>query len=340
MRIRAMAAADAPAWDAFVDGHPDASFFHRSGWSTVLERAFGHKTHYLLAEDGGEVIGVLPLARVRSRLFHDALISTPFCVYGGAVARDQQTLDALLQAGSELARSLNVEYMELRQQRSTRPDWPAKSLYVTFRRELSADHDANLKAVPRKQRAVIRKSLAAGLDVQVDEDPADFYRAYSESVRNLGTPVFSRRYVRTLLDVFPEESEILTVRHQGQPVSSVLSFYFRDEVLPYYGGGTAAARDLKAYDLMYWELMCRAVDRGVRVFDFGRSKRETGSYSYKTHWGFEPEPLHYEYDLVRLQAMPDVSPVNPKYERFIRLWRRLPLSVSQLLGPPLARSLG
>ena len=203
-----------------------------------------------------------------------------------------------------------------------------------------ADHEINLKAVPRKQRAVIRKGLAANLGVDVDRSADDFYRTYSESVRNLGTPVFSRRYVRTLLDVFPKETEILTVRHQGQAVSSVLSFYFRDEVLPYYGGGTVAARDLKAYDLMYWELMRRAVDRGVRVFDFGRSKLETGSYSYKTHWGFEPEPLHYEYDLVRMQSMPDVSPKNPKYDRFIRLWRRLPLPVSQLLGPPLARSLG
>lgn len=340
MQVRAMVAADAPAWDAFVDTHPEATFFHRSGWSAVLERSFGHKAHYLLAEEGGEVRGVLPLARVRSRLFHDALISTPFCVYGGALACNDQTLDALLGAGSELARKLDVEYMELRQRRSSRPDWPSKSLYVTFRRELSADHDANLKAVPRKQRAVIRKGLMAGLDVQVDESSDDFYQVYSESVRNLGTPVFSRRYVRTLLDVFPEESEILTVRHQGQPVSSVLSFYFRDEVLPYYGGGTAAARDLKAYDLMYWELMRRAAERGVRVFDFGRSKRDTGSYSYKTHWGFEPEPLHYEYDLVRMQSMPDVSPKNPKYERFIQLWRRLPLPVSRLLGPPLARSLG
>ena len=340
MRVRMMSATDAPAWDAFVDAHPDATFFHRAGWSDVLERAFGHKTHYLLAEDEGKVRGVLPLARVRSRLFHDALISTPFCVYGGAVGQDEQALDALLQAGSALARELDVEYMELRQRRSSRPDWPSKSLYVTFRRELSADHDANLKAVPRKQRAVIRKGMAAGLDVRVDATTDDFYRAYSESVRNLGTPVFSQRYVRTLLEVFPEETEILTVRHQGQPVSSVLSFYFRDEVLPYYGGGTAAARDLKAYDLMYWELMQRSVERGVRVFDFGRSKRDTGSFSYKTHWGFEPEPLHYEYDLVRMRSMPDVSPKNPKYERFIRLWQRLPLPLSQLLGPPLARSLG
>lgn len=340
MRVRAMTDKDAPAWDAFVEAHPEATFFHRAGWREVLQRAFGHRGHYLMAEDDGGVIGVLPLARVRSRLFHDALISTPFCVYGGPVARDEETLDALIAAGSAEARALGVEYMELRQLRSARPDWPSKSLYVTFRRTLSEDHDANLKAIPRKQRAVIRKGLDAGLDVSVDNDGGDFYRAYSESVRNLGTPVFSRRYVRTLLDVFPEDTEILTVRHQGVPVSSVLSFYFRDQVLPYYGGGTAAARDLKAYDLMYWELMKRSVDRGFRVFDFGRSKRETGSYSYKVHWGFEPEPLHYEYDLVRAGEMPDVSPVNPKYERFIRLWRRLPLPVSQWLGPPLARSLG
>lgn len=340
MQVRAATDADARAWDGFVEAQPEATFFHRFGWRRVLEHAFGHATYYLLAEEGGGVVGVLPLARVRSRLFHDALISTPFCVYGGAVARDAQITGALLLAGGELARALGVDYMELRHVRPVRPDWPTKSLYVTFRRELEADHDANLKAVPRKQRAVIRKGLGAGLDVRADESMEDFYRVYSESVRNLGTPVFSRRYVRMLREVFPEESEILTVRHGGRPVSSVLSFYFRDEVLPYYGGGTIAARDLKAYDLMYWELMRRAVERGIRVFDFGRSKRDTGAYSYKTHWGFEPSPLYYEYDLVRARSMPDVSPANPKYERFIRLWRRLPLPVSQLLGPPLARSLG
>lgn len=340
MQVRSMSDSDSDAWDAFVNVHPEATFFHRSGWRKVLERAFGHRTYYLLAEVNGKVVGVLPLARIHSRLFHDALISTPFCVYGGPIACDPYTRDALVDAASELARQLGVEYMELRQITSLERDWPAKSMYVTFRRELTEDHDFNLSAVPRKQRAVIRKAVAASLDVCVDESIDDFYHIYSESVRNLGTPVFSRRYVRTLLEVFPEETEILTVRHKGRPISSVLSFYFRDEVLPYYGGGTTAARDLKAYDLMYWELMRRAVDRGVRVFDFGRSKRDTGSFSYKIHWGFEPQPLHYEYELVRMQAMPDISPKNPKYEKFIKTWSRLPLSVSQLLGPMLARSLG
>ncbi|APZ43491.1 FemAB family XrtA/PEP-CTERM system-associated protein [Acidihalobacter ferrooxydans] len=340
MSVRLMTAADAPAWDDFVGQHPEATFFHRAGWKDVLERAFGHRGYYLLAEQGGAVTGVLPLARIRSRLFQDALISTPFCVYGGPVAVDEATCEALIDAASAQARELEVDYLELRQLRPTRPDWPEKSLYVTFRRELSQDHEVNLKAVPRKQRAVIRKSLKAGMQAAPDNDLDAFYRVYSESLRNLGTPVFSRHYVRMLLEIFPDAAEILTVRHQRQPVSAVLSFYFRDEVLPYYGGGALAARDLKAYDLMYWDLMCRAVDRGVRVFDFGRSKLDTGSYSYKVHWGFEPQPLHYAYDLVRQREMPDLSPKNPKYERFIRLWQRLPLPLSRLLGPPLARSLG
>ncbi len=338
--VRMMQADDVSAWDEFVVSHPEATFFHRAGWKTVLERAFSHRGHYLLAERNGEVTGVLPLARVRSRLFHDALISTPFCVYGGPVAADEAAREALIEAASAQARRLGVDYLELRERRPSRPDWAAKSLYVTFRRELAADHEANLKAVPRKQRAVIRKSLKAGLEARADGDLDAFYRVYSESLRNLGTPVFAKRYARMLLETFPEDTEILTVRRQGRPLSAVLSFYFRDEVLPYYGGGIPAARELKAYDLMYWDLMRRAVDRGIRVFDFGRSKRDTGSYAYKVHWGFEPQALHYEYDLVRLRQLPDLSPKNPKYERFIRLWQRLPLPLSRVLGPPLARSLG
>ncbi|AOU98530.1 peptidoglycan bridge formation protein FemAB [Acidihalobacter yilgarnensis] len=340
MNVRLVIESDRAPWDRFVAGHPEATFFHKFGWRDVLERAFNHKSYYLLAEREGAVVGVLPLARIKSRLFHDALISTPFCVYGGVLAVDSETSDALLENASEMARRMGVEYMELRQINSTQKDWPTKALYVTFRRALSESHDENMKSIPRKQRAVIRKGLNANLEVGVDANVDDFYRVYSESVRNLGTPVFSKRYTQILMDVFPGEVEIFTVRHLGVPVSSVMSFYFRDEVLPYYGGGSSAARDLKAYDLMYWELMRHAVDKGVRVFDFGRSKLDSGSYKYKMHWGFVPQPLHYQYDLIKIDEMPDVSPVNKKYIYFIKIWKKLPLSVSQVMGPPLARSLG
>ncbi len=340
VQVERLAATDCARWDRFVEAHPAGTFFHLSGWREVIEQAFRHQTHYLYAAAATEVQGVLPLAHVRSRLFGNALISLPFCVYGGVLAANASAQVALEDAARNLAEELRVDYLELRYRAPTNPSWPTKNLYVTFRRTLDADPDKNLKAVPRKQRAMIRKGIEAGLQAELDTGIDRFYTAYSTSVRNLGTPVFARRCFELLKTVFGPACEILSVTHSGRAVASVMSFYFRDEVLPYYGGGTEAARDLKANDFMYWELMRRASGRGVRVFDYGRSKVGSGSYLFKKHWGFEPEPLYYEYHLEKARAMPDISPVNPKYHYFIEGWKRLPLSVTQMLGPMLARGLG
>ena len=338
--VRAFAAADAARWNAFVRQHSEGTFFHLAEWQDVLRRAFGHRPHYLLAEHGGELRGVLPLAHVRSRLFGNALISTPFCVYGGIVSQDAAAHQALTARACELARTLNVDYLELRNRRRQFPDWPMKDLYVTFRKQIAPESEANMLAIPRKQRAMVRKGLQKGLTAQIDAEPSRHYDLYSESLRNLGTPVFSKRYLELLQETFGQDCEILTVMHEGTPVASVLSFYFRDEVLPYYGGGSAAARPVAANDFMYWEVMERARQRGLTIFDYGRSKRGTGAFDFKSHWGFEPEQLHYEYFLVRAQRLPNLSPTNPKYERMIRLWQRLPLRLTQMLGPPVARYLG
>ncbi len=234
-----------------------------------------------------------------------------------------------------------MDYLELRQRAPRNPEWPTRSdRYVTFRRPIHPDPERNLREIPRKQRAMVRKGRAAGLESILDPDTERFYPLYAESVRNLGTPVFPRGYIRLLAEVFGKECEVLTVLHRGRPVSSVLSFFFRDEVLPYYGGSRPAARDLKANDFMYWELMRRAAERGVRTFDYGRSKRGTGSYHFKKNWGFEPEPLFHEYHLVRAEAVPDKSPANPRYRLFVAAWKRLPLPVSRWVGPAIARSLG
>ncbi|MGI9305365.1 MAG: FemAB family XrtA/PEP-CTERM system-associated protein [Gammaproteobacteria bacterium] len=327
-------------WDAFVDGMPQASFFHRAGWKRVIEAAFGHRPYYLYAQSDGQICGVLPLVCLRSLLFGKALISTPFCVYGGVVARDSSIASALLETACELAEQLRVDYLETRNMRSCQEGWETKDLYVTFRKPIDPDPAQNLAAIPRKQRAMIRKGEKAGLQAAVDDNIARFYPAYSASVHNLGTPVFSKRYFELLCDEFAGETEVLTITQGGRTVSSVLSFYFRDEVLPYYGGGTAEARDIKANDYMYWELMRRASERGVRVFDYGRSKVNTGSYRFKKHWGFTPQPLHYEYYLVRAKRVPDMSPANPKYRVFIEAWKKLPMPVTRILGPMLVRNLG
>ena len=338
--MRECTLADRPNWNEFVRSHPEGTFFHLAEWQDVLREAFGHEPRYLLAERDGVVHGVLPLAFVSSVLFGRALISTPFCVYGGIVCDDADVHRALTEHACALARHLRVDYMELRNRRRQHPEWPVKDLYVTFRKSISADAEANMAAIPRKQRAMVRKGIQKGLRSRPDAHTRDHYALYSESLRNLGTPVFAKKYLDALRRSFGDACEILTVVHEETPIASVLSFYFRDEVLPYYGGGSEAARSFAANDFMYWEVMERARARGVRIFDYGRSKRDTGSFDFKVHWGFEPEPLHYEYYLVRAPAMPNLSPTNPRYTRAIRAWQRMPLWLTRWLGPRVAGYLG
>ena len=224
---------DGLRWDRFVMASPQATFFHREGWRRVIEAGFGHKSHYLLAEVDGEIQGVLPLVRQRSLLFGDSLVSTPFCVYGGvASSRDDVRLALELRAAA-LADEMGVAYLECRNRVASKQEWPSKDLYCSFSKTISADPNDNLAAIPRKQRAEVRRGLKNGLIGELDSDVAGVcYDIYSESVRNLGTPIFSRNYFRILKAVFAEDCDGLVIRHDGDAVAAVVNFYFRDEVLP------------------------------------------------------------------------------------------------------------
>jgi len=339
--IRPIADADVPAWDGFVQASRDGSFFHLAGWRDIFSRAFGLVPHYLVAERDGVIAGILPLVHQKSRLFGNALIAAPFLVEGGPLAADPETRLALDNAALELKRQTGAAYVEFRSRLASRPGWATrKGLYATFRRPLSAKDEDNLLAIPRKQRAVVRKTLTGGLVSTVEDKVGDFFRVYAESVRNLGTPVFSRRYFALLLEVFPGRSDIVVIREAGRPVSAVLNFYFKDTVLPYYGGGTAAARRTGANDFLYWEVMRRAALKGCRQFDFGRSKAETGAFKFKKNWGFEPEWLEYEYFLGEGESLPEKNPNNPRYKFAIAAWKKLPLPIANFLGPFLIAGLG
>ena len=336
---------DAPRWDDFVRRCPQATFFHLSAWRDLMEEVFDHRTFYLYAERAGDIVGVLPLAEVRSRLFGHALVSLPFCVYGGiATAEDAgpETLHALESKAETLARALGVQHLEYRNLQPRHEDWPRQAeLYVTFRKEILPEVEANLLAIPRKQRAMVRKGIKNALVSEVDETVDRFFALYADNVLRHGTPALPKRFFEQLKERFGEACEVLTVSSpEGKPLSSVLSFYFRDEVLPYYAGDDLAARELAANDFKYWELMRRACERGCKVFDYGRSKVGTGPYAFKKNWGFEPQPLSYEYRLYKRDSIPQNNPMNPKYRAFIALWKRLPIGVANRLGPHIVRNLG
>lgn len=339
--VRPMIEADSASWDEFVFAAQGATFFHRAGWRTIFEEIFKLRPHYMLAERAGRIVGVLPLVEQKSLLFGNALIAAPFCVEGGTLAADAEARDALDQAAITLMTKTKASYLEYRSRKASRPDWHVKNdLYATFSRAISADDNANLTAIPRKQRAVLRKALGGSLVGEVDSDPGRLFRVYSQSVRNLGTPMFPRKYFAALRRIFGEDCDITIILDNNEPVSAVMNFYFKGTVMPYYGGGTPAARRSGANDFLYWEVMRRASLRGCHTFDFGRSKANTGAFAFKRNWGFEPQWLEYEYWLRPGTQIPSKNPTNPKYSLLIEAWKRLPLPVANALGPFLIRSLG
>ncbi len=340
MQIKFLSDNELNAWNDYVESNPLASFCHRSEWKFILESVYGIKTHYMYAEDNGTITGILPLAEIKSLLFGHTLISTPFCVYGGACGDTQETSTKLIDKASRLAKELQVDYMELRNISDSQDNWPCKDFYYTFQKEISADADINLKAIPRKQRAMVRKGINNDLESVIDDNVDRFYDIYSVSVRNLGTPVYPKKYFIALKNVFGHACNILTITKDGKAISSVLSFYSGDTVMPYYGGGLAEARRLKAYDFMYWELMRRSCANKIRYFDFGRSIEGTGSYSFKKNWGFQPKKLYYQQQLVTARQTPDFNPRNSKYGMYVKAWQKLPLPIANLIGPLISRNLG
>lgn len=327
-------------WDAFVRSHPSGTFFHLSGWRRLLGDGLRHAPFYLYVERAGQIEGVLPLARVRSWLFGDALISLPHLVYGGPVVQTTEALSALVDYSVELAEELGVDHLELRNRDSIPGAWITAENYVTFRKLIDPDSEKNLLAIPRKQRAMVRKGIKLGLQAEIDSGTDRLYSAMLECKRNLGTPFFGSAWLRSIKREFGDQAEITTITHQGRTVCSVMSFRYGNEILPYYGGGGELARTLKGNDFMYWAVMDRACRDGAEIFDYGRSMEGSGAYRFKKHWGFEPEPLHYQYRLVSSNSLPDLNPANPRYRLLIDIWKKLPLSIAATIGPPIARRLG
>jgi FemAB-related protein (PEP-CTERM system-associated) len=334
----------AEAWDSYVRRHACGSLFHLSAWQRLIHSSFGHEPAHLLAEDPERkaVVGLLPLFLVRSRLFGRMLISTPQAAYGGILADSEEVYRALLAHARQTAHDLTVRFLELRNFRNDLPDpsLPGKDLYVTFRQELHPDHEKNFLSIPRKTRAEAREGIRNGLEFKVDEMGIDdFFRVYARSVRDLGTPVFSKKLFAGGKKEFGENCRIFSVHWKGKPVSAVWTLFYKDEVLPYYGGSVRAYNPLAVNNFMYWMLIKYGCEHGYRIYDFGRSKKGTGSFDFKKRWGMEMSDLPYRYALIRDKTLPDTSPLNPKFSLGVRLWRHLPLFVTNNLGPIISKHL-
>jgi FemAB-related protein (PEP-CTERM system-associated) len=328
--------------DSWVSGRPGAEPFHRPQWTLAVEQGCGQRAHYLVAERPGGLAGCLPLTHVRSALFGRALVSAGFGTGGGVLALDDAAAQALLRAAEELADRLGCATLELRGGAIPGDYSVRDDLYVGFAMDLAKGEEAILKSIKRRHRGV-KRARAHGLEARTGSGPrerADFFRVYGESMRNLGSPVFPPRLFASVLDLFGEDADILIVCDGDEPVAGLLNLYFNGTILPYWGGGTKAARDCCANELMYFEAMCHASRRGCTRFDFGRSKIGSGNHAFKANWGIEPQPLRYGIRTAPGAEPRDINPLSPKNRLKVEAWKKLPLFVSNRLGPVLARGLG
>ena len=327
-------------WDRYVKIAPGGTFFHQLGWRWLVERTFGHRAHYLTALRDGNIAGVLPLFELKSLLFGHSLVSIPFAIGGGIAADDGAAARALLDHAKELARELKVDYLELRSETPVDdPELLTKDLYVTFRADLDLGEEGLLKRMERKRRQMMSYVAKAPFEHRVAglEELPLFYRMFCESMRHHGTPVYPKLFLREILDRHPGHTNLFFVYHEGKPVASVLNLLFRDVVMPFYAGADRTERPRGVDDYLYLAIMRWGREHGFRTFDFGRSKRGTGAWKFKSRWGMDEVPLGYQYYLVKARQLPNVSPANPKYQRAIRLWQKLPLAATRLIGPSIVK---
>jgi FemAB-related protein (PEP-CTERM system-associated) len=329
--------------EAFVAAHPAGTVFHRPQWSRAVERGCRQRAHYLVAERAGALVGCLPLTEIRSPLFGNALVSAGFGSGGGVLAEDDLAGERLAEAGWALAQELGCASLELRGGPVPAGFEAQDGTYANFDRALPADAEALLASIPRRQRTEVRRALDSGLTTSAGSDAAHraaHFRVYAESVRNLGTPVFPRALFAAMLDEFGDEADIVLVKRGDEPVAALLNFYFKQVCQPFWGGGTFAARACKGNDLIYFEVMRRAIARGCTRADFGRSKIGTGPWSRKRIWGFDETPIVHAVRTTEGGAAREINPMNAKYRLKVEAWKRLPLWAANRIGPLIARGLG
>jgi FemAB-related protein (PEP-CTERM system-associated) len=337
--VRDLCSATSDEWDHFIASHPQATPFHSTAWIRALQKTFHYGNRSFYAERSGRITGVLPLFLVANWIVGRCLISTPFADYGGVCAEDEESADVLVARAMEIAVAEKADFLELRHRNGKlRRGFYEKNLYVSFATELACNPEVQLKRFPRDTRYMIRKGEKAGLEFQAGlEQLPEFYDLLALSWRRLGTPVFSRQWLETLVDEFQSSAILTMVRARGRPVAGVLSFLFRNTLYPHYSGAAPDASTLAANNFIYWELMKSAISRGIRHFDFGRSKKNTGAYQFKATWNMQINTLNYQVCLIRRRSPPNFSPANPKFALAANLWSRMPLRATMWLGPRVVR---
>jgi FemAB-related protein (PEP-CTERM system-associated) len=343
MTIRLYTRQDKEAWDNYVVRSNDARCYHLTGWKDVIEQSFGHTTWYLLSEDErGEINGILPLVQLKSQLFGNFAVSLPYFNYGGLCADNTDIGDHLADGAIKCANENGAEHIELRQNHLMDIGWQVKTSKVSMFLPLRPTPEELWKSFPSKLRSQVQKPVKEGMYTRLgrEERLDDFYAVFSVNMRDLGTPVYSKEFFRSILRAFPASSWICTVfTNDGQPVAAGFLVGFKDTLeIPW-------ASSLRRYNhqspnmLLYWSVLSAGCEKGYASFDFGRSTPGEGTFRFKEQWGAKPRQLYWHYWIKNGLELPELNPRNPKYRLAINIWKRLPVGVTKLIGPSIVKNL-
>lgn len=328
-------------WDEYVEISKTSTFFHQIKWKNVIEKVLGYESFYLMAEEEKKIKGILPLFLIKSKFLGKVLISVPFGVYGGICADDEESSNALFKEAVKIAKEKDIDYLELRHLYENELGLLKNDIHWTFIIEFPEKIEILWNGLKRKARGAIRKGVNSGLEVEIDSTNGldEFYNIFAHSLRNLGSFILPFKYFKTIKEEFGEQIIISLIRYEGKVVAGILTFLFKDTIIPYYGGCIKSSLPYSPNNLMYWKLMEYGLEKGYKFFDFGKSKKGTGSFDFKINFGFKPKPLHYQYFLNKTEKMPDPGSSNWEYRIIKRLIKKTPVSIAKIIGPGIVKHL-
>jgi serine/alanine adding enzyme len=340
--VYAKSEADGARWEEFVRASLTATCYHRWNWKQVIERSFGWRTYYLMAEEGGHIAGLLPLVWQRSALFGSFLTSLPFLNAGGILADSKQAERALLDEAVAIARRVGAASIEFRHREPHDLGLPVKTNKVTMILPMHSDCELTWKALDAKTRNLVRKAQSFGMTADFGGAVylEDFYAVFAHNMRELGTPVYSRKFFSEIFQAFPRDTFLCRIRHEGIIIASSFLCGFRERIEAVWSSSFHTQFHLKPNMFLYWSLLSHFGPKGYRLFDFGRSSIGSGTYAFKQQWGAQPVPLYWDTWLSGAGSeLPERNPENPKYKLAIRIWQKLPLPITKLVGPRVVRCL-
>lgn len=332
---------DPSRWDSYVSSMPEASSQHQWGWRYAIEETFGHKAYYLSATDNGSFMGILPLVHIKSRIFGNSLVSLPFFSYGGVLASTSCAAASLIDAAERLAHDVGAQHIEMRQGSELSTAWTDRAPKVTMEVELPVTVQELSDRLSPKMRKRIRFARKNGLEAKWGgpEALAEFYPVFATNMRNLGTPVYPRSWFENICSRFPNDIRILTLVENGRPMASAFISIFRETVELPWAATLPESRDKFSPLLMYWTLLEWALENGYERVDLGRCTPGSGNHDFKKRWVCQEKPLHWYYWLASGATVPELRPDNPRYRMATHIWKHLPLTVANLLGPRIVRSI-